>query len=52
MNWPTWDLDEKVWPKKRDFHMLTSWFEVQVSSMVLDLGDDEIEVEEFDVCGR
>jgi hypothetical protein len=52
MNWPARDLDEKVWPKKRDFQMLTSWFEMLVSSMVPGLGDDEIEVEEFDVRGR
>jgi hypothetical protein len=43
-----WMQDEKTWPKNRDYRMFREWFEVKVSSMVLDLGNDRIEVEEFD----
>jgi hypothetical protein len=43
-----WMQDEKTWPQKRDMKTFMEWFEVRVSSMVLDLSEDRIEVEEFD----
>ena len=43
-----WIQDEKTWPPNRDLKTFMEWFEVRVSSMVLDLSEDRIEVEEFD----
>jgi hypothetical protein len=37
-----WCTDEKAWPKKRDFKMFSDWFEIEISSMILDLEDDPI----------
>ena len=32
-----WCTDEKDWPKNRTFKMFKDWFEIEISSMVLDL---------------
>ena len=46
----SWHLDESAWPQKRDFKTSTEWFEVNLNSMVFDLCDYYIEVDEFDTC--
>jgi hypothetical protein len=38
-----WCTDETTWPSKRTYKMFTEWFEIEISSMVLDLEDYEIE---------
>jgi hypothetical protein len=43
-----WHRDEKDWPRQRDFRTFNKWFEVKVSSMVIDLSRRPIELEEFD----
>ena len=36
-----WVTDESMWPRKRTFEMFNEWFEVQMTSMVVDLDLDE-----------
>ena len=43
-----WMQDEKTWPPNRDYRMFREWFDVQVSSMVIDLGQKRLAVEELD----
>lgn len=42
----SWMMDPNVWPKKRTYKVFGEWFEIQTSTMVFDLGKDEIIVEE------
>jgi hypothetical protein len=44
-----WHTDPKAWPRKRDLQTFEDWFEVQLSSMALNLCNHRIEVEEFEV---
>jgi hypothetical protein len=37
-----WCTDEKKWPKNRDFKMFSDWFEIEISSMILDLEDNPV----------
>ncbi len=37
-----WCTDEKKWPKNRDFKMFSDWFEIEISSMILDLEDGPV----------
>lgn len=42
-----WDLDEETWPNRRDFRAFKAWFEVRISSVVIDLCGSPIENEGF-----
>jgi hypothetical protein len=35
-----WDQREDVWPQNRTFEMFLEWFDIIVTSMVLDVSDD------------
>ncbi len=37
-----WCTDEKTWPQKRDYKTFIKWFDVEVSTMILDLEDDPV----------
>ena len=37
-----WYMDETKWPQKRTFQMFSEWFDVEVTSMILDLEESEI----------
>jgi hypothetical protein len=37
-----WCTDEGRWPQKRTYAVFTTWFDVEVHSMVLDLEDDPV----------
>ena len=41
-----WMQEEKTWPEKRDYETFREWFDVKVSSMVIDLSGHERVVEE------
>ena len=43
-----WMQDEKTWPPNRDYRMFREWFEVKVSSVVMDLGEKSVAAEELD----
>ncbi len=43
-----WCVDEDTWPPKRDWRTFKQWFEVQINSMVIDLGKRLLLIEEFD----
>jgi len=40
-----WSRDESGWPALRDLKTFMDWFDVQGESIVVDLGTDEIEIE-------
>jgi len=42
-----WTDDESTWPESRDLKMFREWFRVDIHSVVVDVGDDEIEGEEL-----
>ena len=42
-----WSTDESEWPALRDFKTFMDWFDVQGESIVVDLGTDEIEIENY-----
>jgi len=42
-----WSDDEASWPAPRDLATFRAWFRVDVLSLVVDAGDDEIEGEEL-----
>ena len=42
-----WVTDEAMWPAKRDWRTFQTWFEVQATEMVLDLGQGELQGEEI-----
>jgi hypothetical protein len=41
-----WSTDESTWPKRRGYVTFREWFDIEHHSVVLDLGDGSIEVEE------
>jgi len=43
----SWTDDESAWPAERDLKMFREWFRVDVHSVVVDAGDDDIEGEEL-----
>ena len=43
----SWTDDESQWPAERDLTMFREWFRVEVHSVVVDVGDDDIEGEEL-----
>ena len=40
-----WCTDPEFWPEKRTYGEFRKWFEVEFHSMVLELGDGDVEVE-------
>jgi hypothetical protein len=42
-----WTEDELAWPKVRDLKMFREWFRIDIHSVVVDVGDDEIDGEEL-----
>jgi hypothetical protein len=42
-----WWQDEALWPKKRDLATFKAWFEVSVQSIVIDLAEGPVRVEEL-----
>ena len=43
-----WCGDEDRWPSKRNWRTFKQWFDVQINSMVVDLGKRSLLIEEFD----
>ena len=43
----SWTDDESAWPSDRDLKMFREWFRVDIHSVVIDAGDDDIEGEEL-----
>ena len=43
-----WSEDEPRWPERRDLETFLEWFDVQGQSVVMDLGEDDIVVEDED----
>jgi len=43
----SWTEDETTWPATRDLKTFRDWFRVDIHSLVVDVGDDEIEGEEL-----
>ena len=43
----SWTDDESVWPAERDLKMFREWLRVEIHSVVVDAGDDDIEGEEL-----
>ncbi len=43
-----WYPDRKRWPQPRDLRTFKRWFEVKVSSVVVDLSEHHMAVEEFE----
>ena len=42
-----WTDDESLWPAERDLQKFHEWFRVEIHSVVVDAGDDDIEGEEL-----
>src|SRR5262245_9652553 len=42
-----WTDDESSWPKQRDLATFRAWFRIDIHSIVVDVGEDEIEGEEL-----
>jgi hypothetical protein len=42
-----WTDDESAWPATRDLKTFKEWFRIDIHSVVVDAGDDEIEGEEL-----
>jgi hypothetical protein len=42
-----WTEDESAWPANRDLKTFREWFRVDVHSVVVDVGEDDIEGEEL-----
>ncbi len=42
----SWSLAIEQWPAKRDFKTFLEWFEVTAQTVVFDLGEDMIEVDD------
>ena len=43
----SWTEDESAWPESRDLKAFREWFRVDVHSIVVDMGEDDIEGEEL-----
>jgi hypothetical protein len=42
-----WTEDEATWPATRDLKTFKEWFRIDIHSVVVDVGDDDIEGEEL-----
>ena len=47
MELSAWSEDESLWPKSRDLKTFHSWFEVIGQSMVIDLGSNDLQIDEL-----
>ena len=43
----SWSDDEATWPANRDLKTFREWFRVDIHSVVVDAGDDDIEGEDL-----
>ena len=43
----SWTDDESAWPKNRDLNTFREWFRVDIHSVVVDAGEDDIDGEEL-----
>ena len=43
----SWTDDESLWPAERDLRTFREWFRVEIHSVVVDAGDEDIEGEEI-----
>jgi len=46
-----WLTDEELWPKSRTLQMFRQWFTVEYRSMVWDLTNEPLEIEEWSDAG-
>jgi hypothetical protein len=44
-----WHTDPALWPQQRDLKMFLKWFEVEFHSLVIDLCDGPIEVDDDEI---
>jgi hypothetical protein len=42
-----WTEDESTWPPTRDIKTFREWFRIDIHSVVVDMGEDDIEGEEL-----
>ena len=42
-----WTEDESTWPQGRDIKMFREWFRIDIHSVVVDVGEEDIEGEEL-----
>lgn len=42
-----WYTEEEMWPEVRDYPAFRQWFDVEIHSVVFDLGNTPLVVEEF-----
>ena len=47
MQLESWTDDESRWPANRDLKTFREWFRIEIHSVVIDAGDDDIEGEEL-----
>lgn len=47
-----WLMDESLWPKKRTLKMFREWFSVEFNSMVWDMADEPLAIEDWDALGE
>ena len=43
----SWTDDESLWPTERDLALFRAWFRVDIHSVVVDAGEDDIEGEDL-----
>ena len=44
----SWIEDESAWPKKRTLKLFREWFDVEYRSLIWDMGNEPLVVEDFD----
>ena len=44
-----WYTDESMWPEKRTLSVFRKWFDVEIHTMVIDMLDDHIMGEEYNI---
>jgi hypothetical protein len=42
-----WHTDRAAWPRNRSYTMLQEWFEIEIHSMVVDLGAGPLRADEY-----
>jgi hypothetical protein len=42
-----WTEDESTWPETRDVRTFREWFRIDIHSVVIDVGEDDVEGEEL-----
>ena len=48
----SWTDDESVWPAERDLRTFREWFRVEIHSVVVDVGEDDVDAEPAPSHGR